>query len=115
MYLNKISPYTFYAKPPHNCVPLDEYLRQGKTILELTPDDIKAIEKIESEIAKMTLDLSKLESILAKTYTNKRYYYLDEIGKLEYEIGQKRNEIKEIKINRRKIQDMIAERTKKKS
>lgn len=112
MYINKISPYTFYAKPPHKLVPLSEY--KG-IILELTEQDKKEIDKIKTEIAKLTLDLSKLEGILAKTYDNSRFYYLDQIGNIEYEIEQKRDEIKKIKQNRLKIQDMIAEKTKKKS
>lgn len=112
MYINKISPYTFYAKPSRKLVPLSEY--KG-IILELTEQDKKEIDKIKTEIAKLTLDLSKLEGILAKTYDNSRFYYLDQIGNIEYEIEQKRDEIKKIKQNRLKIQDMIAEKTKKKS
>ena len=112
MYINKISPYTFYAKPPRKLVPLSEY--KG-ILLELTEHDKKDIDKIKTEISKLTIDLSKLEGILAKTRDNSRFYYLEQIGKLEYAIEQKIDEIKEIKQNRLNIQKMIAERTKKKS
>ncbi len=112
MYINQISPYTFYAKPPRKLVPISEY--KG-IILELTQQDKEDIDKIKTEIAKLTLDLSKLEGILAKTYDNSRFYYLDQIGDIEYEIEQKKDKIKQIKQNRLNIQKMIAERTKKKS
>ena len=83
-------------------IPIDKY--KGP-ILKLTELDKEKITQYQDSITSLELNISKFQDFLRKRHNaNNASYYYDKISRCEYEIDRLKKLIRDIKINRIKIQ-----------